>query len=581
MKSLYQTMAVLLFFCALTACSKNYKVYMAYEFPSYNKINFKNQATKPIRLFNQSIYSMCIYKVRDTFDTDIRQKFVNRRTISKEELKNGALLEGEIQKSSLSNAEQMKQLLVQTISVVFLDDERVLYYTTLQNNPENTYEDAPNTATEPNNISLTDNPGRKKDITLEEKDLVWLKKKKYPKRHYFHGVYRWTSDNTMVIEFQKSYHQLKKKYRYDENKIKEQFVKFYCAVDSNRENIFVTDISYQEADILAGNKEVKLDVNKVFGSKFNVAFSALNINKSTDKLELVNELGYIFYNKKVVYKDSKSKDFVEIKDIDKFNKSNPDKINKSIFDDYTVTKCVVNYDFKDTTSKSTIEYTFKNKVTKTISFQFSPSFIRNIKSISTEKLTTTIEGNKLTGYFNIYDKLNPLNKTDFQTFISKITTFDSYRERKYNGDKVFIFLENIYLTLTINDTRSREIIREEQGYSKLAITYRLIHKLDKKEYEFKVDSIALDDLNTTKKYYINDKFAYTRDLKDTCLSYRKMPKFNLFRMRQKRKIIYNKIPFIGDSIMAKFPTDFKIDSKGYYIEERLKENNTDLKTLSW
>ncbi len=566
------------------ACSKQTRIYMSSEFPSYNSTNYRRYDNKNVYYFSNKVYTMSIYEISDTFENDSRQKYLNRRTASKSEVRN----------SKEKNP-------IQTISLVFLDDRRVLYYTLLQNTPDNK---SLVSGGLPKSICLTDN-FMSRDLAMTDLEtgladnggfwpFKWLLGKKPIKRHYYHGIYNWTSDTTIDMKFQKNY-ALKANFE-------DRFVTFHCIVPNpkgERDSVIIDRISYTEKDIVSQNSNVDIKLNSLFNSKFKTIFT----NQSFDTLNPKFEVIYRFGTKDTLY-NKFTETGVEKSDYSKINAFVSLKELETNLAGYQVAKCIVTFPFANDINKSkeaTIAYTLKNKESKTTAYQLSDTFAAEIKGVIDSAKskgkpiisdTVIIEGATLKGFFNIYDRLGGRNKKDFRDFINKIALFDDYRVRIFKDKTYYKYVENSLVTVPLEKAQDLLV--------KIPITYRQVLKdtiqLEKKgrfstrrdtvsiqyEFEFTIDSITVNNDVVLKKYYFS---------KDLVLKNRAFYRYNAcgtnYGNLTKRFIRYlenERKPWDNTTALAKCEAAnlIKKDANGYYIEEIIKDANGGyLKTKTW
>jgi hypothetical protein len=622
MKILCQTTVFVLFICLFTACASKAIIYNGKDFPLYKELSYKNQTNVDMPLFNQKIFTMHIYQILDTFKSDKRQQYKNRRTISKDD--------------SLVNLKDKKLELLQTLGIFFLDDERVMYYSDLQSNP--ILADV-KTALLPQKICLTDNPAMKRDLTVEDKYRTWVVPK-FIQRHLYHGIYRWDTANTMQIEFQKTYTYKPNRFAVffksincsifkkgafrnnlywnrianEQNSKKAKFVRFYCAVSPQSDSLTVKNVAYAEKDILAGTEEVKINVKDVFGEQFNVAFIATDnseIRKSQYNTVPINnkqkEVIYDLNAKTILYNTISDAGIPE--KTNSFKKLNTDSIESAL----TVKKCTISFPFDDQSKLTTaqINYVFNNGVNRDKPYTFSPELTSELERIAdgrivNKSLEIEIMGSKLLGFFDIYDKLKTTNKKDFKNFITKIASFDEYKECIYANNDYESFVKNEYVSVRVKDL-NYYVDSDDAIKSKVLFTYRVLSdtlmkkkvnplksKYARQEFEFKVHgNITSAEIteNDTVKYSTR---RYKIDLTDSitvryvfCVVKKQKDKVVYAVVGKNRSIVTDTISrkinssnaseiidkMNSDKLYAKMGVKYDAVGKYFYLEERVKMVN--------
>ena len=478
----------------MSACSHTV-YYSCSDFPMFQEKDSSSYSLGKIPLFKEKIYVMRIYQVHDTFSDDARQRYINHRTVQ--------------EKESVSDSDK-----VQTLCLIFLDSSRVLYYTMLQNNPSIERRKM-EISDYPSKICLTD--------SINESDNPFSFKYK---RHAYHGIYKFTSPNTLQIEFQKKNSTKQKK-----GKDIKLFSNLWCSVNPNGD-ISVDKIGYIEDNILVANSQVILNAEKIFGEKFKTVFSVVDIGNAqrNELLDIEYEVVYSYLTKKLAYRTYKDGKKTSEKDIDfaylrkEMSKIKPKPDSAKIVDSFQVRQCVIRFPFLNGSRQDSAEitYFFKNSDSIVYKYKLSASIIgemtknKNLKYPNDNIIVKDRIMPKLSG---IMDSLSPRNKIDLLDFVRTISNFDAYRVRVYKDSTWSGFLENNIAVI------KRDSSPNLKRANPLSITYKLksnknaIQEIKKcaggadrykvkVEYEFKVTSIeeGFDALtgNRINKYYVGD-----------------------------------------------------------------------------
>jgi hypothetical protein len=499
MKNFFKTLFLLFTIGVFMRCSsqKNSLILTSSVFPLSQSPQYGHDT---LPLFNQKVYVMRIYEVADTFGNDFRQKYTNYRTVTKDE------------QTQLDR----KGKLVQTICLVFLDDEQVLYYTFLQNNPDNKSQISANA---PQRICLTDTV-MERDLTMNEREkglfdynmffpFTWLGKQPI-KRHFYHGIYRFNKeDKSIDMEFQNDYSADKK------NSMDNRFVKFKCSISEEKDTITIDRVSYNEEDIINQNETTTLELKNIFDSKFNTNFTAIDVSGGNKNVK--NEFIYDILTKKIKYTQFSIDGLTEIKDdktINKINEIINFKFLQKTLPDFKVEQCIMTFSFKtDNKWLIKIQYKTLSGETYNANYTLSNDMNLNFKIKSINDFQIIIIGNKLIYPPDFSQILDDINKKDFKEFIDKLAYFNDYRIRIYEDGTTEAFLENSLVTISLGHENTKN------EANKLNITCKLSNDAQIKdiipEYEFVVLKIKKDEISeqnsenkkiTTiyKKYYLND-----------------------------------------------------------------------------